>query len=52
MSGVYHDIHMEDGDFQLSTLPQRPDSDFSVLFSPRPGLQAKDEEHQPPLAKQ
>ena len=43
---------MEDGDVQLSTLAQQPDSDFSVFLPPHSGLQAKDGEHQPPLAKQ
>ena len=43
---------MEDGDVQLSTLAQQPDSDLSVFLPPRPGSQAKDGEHKPPLAKQ
>jgi len=43
---------MEDGDVQLSTLAQQPDSDLSVFFPPRPGSQAKDGEHKPPLSKQ
>ena len=51
MNNICHDTHMEDGDVQLSTLAQQPDSDLSVLFPPRSGLQAKDGEHKPPLAK-
>ena len=51
MNGVYHDTHI-DGDVQLSTLAQRPDSDLSVFFPPRSGSQANVGQHQPPLAKQ
>jgi len=51
MNGIYHDTHI-DGDVQLSTLAQRPDSDLSVFFPPRSGSQGKDGEHQLPLSKQ
>ena len=43
---------MEDGNVQLSTLAQQPDSDLSVFFPPRSGSQARDGEYLPPLAKQ
>jgi len=48
---VCHDVHVGDGDIQLSTLAQQSDSDLSVSFPPRLGLQAEDGEHQPPLSK-
>ena len=52
MNGIFHATHMEDGDVQLSTLAQRPDSDLSVFFPPRSGSQERDGEHQAPLSKQ
>jgi len=42
---------MGDGDVQVSTPAQQSDSDLSVSFPPRLGLQAEDGEHQPLLAK-
>ena len=47
MNGVYHNTHI-DGDVQLSTLAQRPDSDLSVFFPSRSGSQEKGGEHQLP----
>jgi len=49
MNGICHEIHMEDGDAQLSTPAQQYDSDLSVLLRP---LQAKDGEPQPYPTKQ
>jgi len=51
MNSVCHDVHMGDGDIQLSTPAQQSDSDLNVSFPPRLGLQAEDGEHQPPLEK-
>ena len=42
MNGVCHD---GDGDDQLSTSAQQSDSDLSVSFLPRLGLQEEDGEH-------
>ena len=39
MNGICHGIHVEDGDAQLSSPAQQPDSDLSVLFPPCSGLQ-------------
>ena len=39
MNGICHGIHVEDGDAQLSSPAQQPDSDLSVLSPPRSGLQ-------------
>jgi len=50
-NSICYDIDMEDGDAQLSTPAQRPDSNLSVLFSPRLGSYAKDGEHELPPAK-